>query len=336
NNAAASLLQVDPDATQPPDLLNMLSHIAPPLGQTWQDIMRDVVLRKKPVAFEGTAGRMPLFIAAEPLPTQYTSGANENNQASSYAPFWVLTLSDLTAIRTAQAQREEALAFLSHDIRSPLLSVLALIRGNKEDPHLLEKISNYTQKGLSTSDQFLQLSRLQLQTDFERYDVELSQVVHNAVEQAFFLAREKHISIVVSGQLGPDGEDQPVWLQANGELLERALDNLLSNAVKYSEADTTIHVTMTTTPDSVAISIADEGYGIPEDELVDIFEPFFRSAEQELAENRGAGLGLRFVKTVVDRHQGQIHASSTRHVGTTFTLTLPRPADPQSSTTASS
>ncbi len=336
NSAAVRLLNIQEGAA-PAKLLDLLSVIQPPLGQTWPDIMRHVVLLRQPVAFEGNVAGVPVYVAAEPLPAGSRPDADPDT-GDAYAPHWVLTLSDLTAVRDAQAQREEALAFLSHDIRSPLLSVLALIRGSNQNSPLLEKISAYTQKGLSTSDQFLQLSRLQLHGDFERYDLELGQVIHNAVEQAYFLAREKNITLSMQGLLDDTQVDaaswEGLWLTANGELLERALDNLLSNAIKYSNPGTRITVSLARQDGAAVIKVADQGYGIPAEELSEIFEPYFRSSAQELAENRGAGLGLRLVKTVIDRHHGTVQVDSERGKGTVFTLTLPLAQD--ASTTANS
>jgi two-component system sensor histidine kinase SenX3 len=75
--------------------------------------------------------------------------------------------------------------------------------------------------------------------------------------------------------------------------------------------------------DTATINISDHGYGIPEDELHHIFEPFFRSAEPHLAQNRGAGLALRFLKTVVKRHGGDISVTSQWGQGTNFQIRIP-------------
>ena len=309
NEAASELLDIK---TSPPtSVIELLRRLTPPLGKSWFEILNQVILDKTPIVFESqVTGQRPVFVAAEPL-----------GDGPDFAENWVLTLSDLTTIRGAQAQREEALAFLSHDIRSPLTSVLALIKNSREESDLLQDIARYTQKGLSTSEQFLQLSRLQLQTEFETYDIDAEQVINNAVEQVFFQAREKGIKLVQKIEV----DEEDVWISANGELLERALINLLTNAVKYSPADTTVTVELDK-PDNrlLTISVEDQGYGIPEDEQDLIFEPYFRSNQQILAEHRGAGLGLRFVKTVVDRHRGSIHLSSTWGKGTRFEISLPR------------
>ena len=334
-NAAATRLLGLSASPEDTDALALLQPIAPPLGQTWIEIMRDVVLNQSPTAFEAqTPDQTPLYVAAQPL---------DIGDTQAHAPFWVLTLSDLTAIRAAEAQREEALAFLSHDIRSPLMSVLALLRSSDEQSELLEAIGRYTQKGLSTSEQFLQLSRLQLSNRFERYDLQLEQLIDNAIEQVFFLARDKditiaHVSETPLNDVSPHDEEllnEGIWIEGNGELLERALVNLLGNAIKYSEAGTRITVRSEAEPGIARVAVADQGYGIPADELDHIFEPYYRSAHPELAENRGAGLGLRFVKTVIERHDGVITVHSSRGEGTTFTIELPL-ADPAAERSGSS
>lgn len=313
NHAAASLLNIS--SNESTNALTFLSAITPPLGQSWIDIMREVVLFKAPIYFEGrSVDQRPIYVSAEPL---------DDAQNLGFAGFWVVTFSDLSAIRAAQAQREEALAFLSHDIRSPLLSVLALIRSHSGESPLLADIEKYTQKGLSTSEQFLQLSRLQLQSDFERYELSLEQVIYNAIEQIFTLSREKNIEIITGVGFEEDGGSDGVWMLANGELLERALVNLLGNAIKYSPQETVISIELRHSNGKARLQIRDQGYGIPADELPHIFDPFFRSSEQTLAENRGAGLGLRFVKTVVERHAGKISVISAWQKGTTFMLELP-------------
>jgi len=299
----------------PRDVLVTLAPLAPPLGERWLDIWRRVVLEKEEVTFEATApDQTPVYVAAQPLALEDSS--------SPYATHWVLTLADLAPIRTAQAQREEALAFLSHDIRSPLVSVLALIKNSPQSSPLLEDIARYTQKGLSTSEQFLQLSRLQMQSRFERYELELGQVLANAIEQVYFIAQDKQIAVTLTQQPSLETEEG-VWIEGNGELLERAFENLLSNAIKYSPTSAPIEVSLRVTQRAAHIDIIDRGHGIPADEIDSIFEPYFRSAEPDLAENRGAGLGLRFVKTVIDRHDGKIRVTSERGRGTTFRIELP-------------
>lgn len=112
-------------------------------------------------------------------------------------------------------------------------------------------------------------------------------------------------------------------MDGNGELLERAFVNLLSNAVKFSDRGQPVRVEIRRRENQVEVSVIDRGRGIPPDELERVFEPFFRSSVPALAERRGSGLGLRFVRTVVERHGGRIEAHSRVGEGSRFTVTLP-------------
>ena len=240
------------------------------------------------------------------------------------ADTWVLTITDMTDIRSAERDREEALAFLSHDLRSPMLSVLALVRASdRRDP--LDAISDYAQRALQVSDQFVQLSRVQAREQFERYEVNVLSVLRNAVEQMYALAHEKQIDITTDDYL--DDNEEGVWLFANGELLERTFVNLLANAIKYSDPGSSVGVEIEDRASAISVHIVDHGTGIPDSEVEHIFEPYFRSGAEELARERGAGLGLRFVKTVIERHGGTVQVASAFGEGSRFTVTLPKPAE---------
>jgi signal transduction histidine kinase len=117
---------------------------------------------------------------------------------------------------------------------------------------------------------------------------------------------------------------------ADRALITRALANLMGNAVKYSAEGTAIVARVFASGRFAAAEIVDEGRGIAEADLASLFEPFGRLAAPEgaapSADAPGAGLGLAFVKTVVDRHQGRVEAHSELGRGSTFTIRLPRAA----------
>lgn len=110
-------------------------------------------------------------------------------------------------------------------------------------------------------------------------------------------------------------------VQVDETLVSRVLLNLLSNAVKYSPAESAIRLVLEREGDHLLIQVSDEGQGIDPEDVVHIFEPFYRTeSAQQIS---GSGLGLSIVKDCVDRHQGQIEVSSTPGAGTTFTVRLP-------------
>lgn len=312
NHACRTLLDL-PAEIEGGTLTELVPGLVPPLGRSWQDIGRAVILDQQTITFETQTGAgVPVVIEAAAL-------ADKGDIPDT----WVITLTNISDVRIAERDREEALAFLSHDLRSPMLSVLALVR-SAEPNVLLPDIERYTQKALSVSEQFLLLSRVQAREAFETYELDLATVIDNAIDQLFPLARDKGSTITYTQTLS---SEEGAWIIGNGELLERALVNLLSNAIKYSDVDSSVSVSLAEAHDAFTIRVDDSGTGIPADEVDLVFNPYFRSKEPALAEQRGTGLGLRFVKTVVERHGGSVAVTSEFGVGSQFAVTLPRTAD---------
>lgn len=314
NAAWRTLLEVDEQAQGMP-LASAVAGIVPPLGRSWLEISRAVLLDRQSITFETQTGAgTPVVVEAAPMA-----------RADEPVETWVITVTDISDVRVAERHREEALAFLSHDLRSPMLSVLALVRRAPAD-ELIDEIGRYAQKALAVSEQFLQLSRVQARESFETYEVDLVSILDNAIDHVFQLAREKGVDIGVEHHLG---EAEAAWIVGNGEMLERAVVNLLTNAIKYSDPERSVSAAISRQDARFVVSIQDEGIGIPAEEVDQIFDAYFRSSEPRLAEQRGSGLGLRFVKTVIERHGGTIEVASRLNEGSRFTVTLPA-ADPVS------
>lgn len=309
NEAAQRLLGPGAEPGQS-DYRMLLAELVAPLGRGWHDIAAEVVVGGATVSFETQSARgVSVLFEAAPLA-----------RPGDPADYWVITVTDMTDIRAAERDREEALAFVSHDLRSPMLSVLALVR-DAAYSEVLADIGRYAEKALSASEQFLQLSRVQAREQFETYPLNVVDVLRNASEQMFVLARERGIAVVLEPTL--DEDEAGLWVMGNGELLERAFVNLLSNAVKYSDPGSTVRVDLVRRHGRLDIGFVDQGLGIPTAEQARIFEPYFRSASPDLADRRGAGLGLRFVRTVVERHGGEVRLESRPGAGSRFTVILP-------------
>nr|WP_269768142.1 sensor histidine kinase [Burkholderia ubonensis] len=106
----------------------------------------------------------------------------------------------------------------------------------------------------------------------------------------------------------------------------RALTNLLDNAIKYSDDGTAVDVWIDADDRQVAVSVQDQGIGIPAAAMPRLFEPFFQVDGTYRDASRGVGLGLPFVKAVSERHGGSIDVTSTPGQGSRFTVRLPRTA----------
>jgi signal transduction histidine kinase len=106
-------------------------------------------------------------------------------------------------------------------------------------------------------------------------------------------------------------------------LLQLILSNLISNAIKYSRSEPVVEIEVEVGKDSIKLVIADNGIGIPEEELPLVFEPFYRGKNTKLI--AGTGLGLSIVKNSVDLLGGQINVESKLNEGTKFTIEIPIP-----------
>ncbi len=110
-------------------------------------------------------------------------------------PVCLLTLNDVTAIRLAQERRDETLAFVSHDLRSPISSILSIVRNPRlvDDPAALQRIENYATRSLKVSEEFERLSRLENLSVLDRDEFDMLAVMENAVDQVYEQARNRNV-----------------------------------------------------------------------------------------------------------------------------------------------
>lgn len=252
---------------------------------------------------------------------RYARCRNARGEASGY---WVVGLVEVTELHTAEQAREDALRLLSHDMRSPHASVLALIEEEVAVTRsdrvrtLLEHIERYTRRALTLADDFVQLTRAESQA-YVFEPVNLADVVLDASDEIWPQARAKGIFV----ETHFEGEGH--WIHADRSLMTRAVTNLLNNAVKYSPTETVVHVSVANVaPDRVQCRIADQGYGMTEDACAHLFERFRRFRVPGQPQTQGAGLGMALVKTVVTRHEGEVSVASELGRGTTVTVSLPQ------------
>ena len=237
----------------------------------------------------------------------------------------IANISDISELREQQRQHREAIDFISHDVRSPLVSQLALIEQMKRDPgHIepeqLEQLGRLARRSYHLAEEFVQLARAEQLTETRFYECEFLSIVENAGDSVSEQAIEKRIQLQLQGT-------EDLWLRGNAELLERAVINLLTNAVQYSPAGSLVSIQVFRAGHQACLTVADEGTGIDPEELPHLFDRYRRQKSTELAGVHGTGLGLSFVKTVVEKHRGEISVSSSPGHGSAFTMKLPI-ADP--------
>ena len=238
----------------------------------------------------------------------------------------ILNFSDITPLKASEHKRNELLNFLSHDLRSPLVSLLALVElaksktSTEEVQALLARMENYTGKTIELAEQFLQLARAESSQDLPFHELDLVAVTMNALEQVWGQAQAKRIRLTQTFDV------DEAWIRGEGGLLERALVNLLSNAIKYSDSDRTVGVRLFSRAHGLHCCVTDAGYGIPAADIPRLFDRFQRLDRKDRPGQTGAGLGLAFVDAVARRHGGRVEVESVEGQGSRFCLILPAPS----------
>ena len=246
---------------------------------------------------------------------------------------FVLRIADTTSATLMRRQREDVLELLSHDMRSPQASILALIEGAGEaiTPTLAVSIKGLARRTLGLADDFVHLARAEMMPiAFEELD--FTGLAQDAAEALWPQTRQKGIT------LSTTLPDDALIVRGDASLLTRALTNLVDNAVKFAGQGGHVWLEVATLPPNkdqppgVTASIRDDGPGIPADQLSLIFERFRRAATGPLRDVGGSGLGLAFVHTVATRHGGQVSCQSAPGEGACFTFELPLAPDAECAT----
>ncbi|MBL3600170.1 MAG: CHASE2 domain-containing protein [gamma proteobacterium endosymbiont of Lamellibrachia anaximandri] len=293
------------------DAETLLSQLDIQGGYCWSELMQRLLLDEQPIRFE--ALRLPdteLFVQMKPL---------DQSLAGSFG--MIVTLSFIGALKRTERTRARMLSFLSHDIRSPITSVLSLTQSRQATEgtaeSLAKQIQPLAQRSLRLADDFLQLARAEAVDATTFADTDFVSVVYSAVDEIFIQVQSRNIRI--DQQI----DCEEAWLNGNAGILERAVQNLLGNAVKFSPEDSVITVHLTCLDSEIVCCIRDQGPGIAESQLETIFLPFQHGDQTTEYQRTGVGLGLSFVKVAVEKHGGTIEVCNSETGGAEFCLRLP-------------
>jgi two-component system, OmpR family, phosphate regulon sensor histidine kinase PhoR len=239
----------------------------------------------------------------------------------------VSAIEDVTASTRLNRIRQDFVANVSHELRTPVASIRALTEslqaGAWEQPEMAERfltdLDRETARLSQLIEDLLVLSRLESEeADLRMERVELQGLVRECVEAKARVAKDYGVEVEVRVR------DSATAVTGDRRLLRTALGNLLDNAIKYNRPDGRVSVDYGEEKGTVVIRVADEGMGIPREELPRIFERFFRVDKARSRETGGTGLGLSIVKHIAELHGGGINVSSVEGEGSTFSLHLPR------------
>ncbi|MEK6349356.1 MAG: ATP-binding protein [Burkholderia sp.] len=231
---------------------------------------------------------------------------------------------DVHALKEAVTSDRQTLRHMAHDLRNPLSSILALVEAHRHtaagaDPAFLADLQRLANYSLRVSQDFMQLSRAEHLDPQAGTPLSLNDLAAEAVDQVWHAASAKRMTLNGPHHAGPD-----IFVLGNQDMLLRALVNLLDNAIKYSAPGTSVDVWIDADDGGATVRIEDHGVGIDGAALPHLFEPFFQVGNDAKDASQGVGLGLPFVKAVVERHGGTIDVQSAPGAGSRFTVRLPR------------
>jgi signal transduction histidine kinase len=240
----------------------------------------------------------------------------------------VISVRDITAHKENEKLRSDMASLMSHELRTPITSIKGfaelLLLDDKipaESKEFLNIISNESQRLSNMLTTFLSVSKLEQsdKKEFHKTAVKVDSVVHEVVEQMQDVARKKRIRLVENNtaKLPPVAADK--------SLLMKAILNLIDNAIRYSPEKTSVMVSTMMEAEVLRVVVEDRGYGIPNDQLDSIWQKFYRVEREGLdKQEETTGLGLSFVKEIVEKHGGKVRVDSKVGFGSRFSLTLPR------------
>lgn len=239
-----------------------------------------------------------------------------------------ITVRDVTGLKEYRKLKSDMVSLMSHELRTPITSIngfaelLALEDDIPESAReFVEIISNESQRLSRMIDTFLSVSKLEQKDKQEvlTAPVKLNEVVREVLMTMQDFARSKRIRLVEHSieRMPPVAADRGMILQV--------VTNLVDNAIRYSPERTVVNVSTILEIDHVRVTVEDRGYGIPHESLDKIWEKFYRVSREGMdKEDKSTGLGLTFVKEVVEQHGGGVSVMSDVGKGSVFSFTLPR------------
>ncbi len=246
----------------------------------------------------------------------------------------------LARMRESQKQQARFVSDASHELRTPIAVIQGYVnmldRWGKEDESVLEEsieaLKHESEHMKELVEQLLFLARGDSgKNTLHCKEFDLNEVVREVWEESLMID-DKHVYEFVNSQGSAVDEEgrllnPPAIIWADMAMVKQSLRILVQNAAKYSVNGGVISFRVEQQENTVSYMVQDEGIGIGEEQLVHIFEPFYRSDEARNGQTGGSGLGLSIAKWIVDAHEGTIRVLSVPDMGTRFTVQFPQKSE---------
>ena len=233
----------------------------------------------------------------------------------------------VSELRRTDESKSDFVSTVSHELRTPLTSIVGYLEMMREgfggdlsqqQSSMLDVVDRNSRRLLSLIEDLLTLSRIEAGTfRVEPTDVDVASLVSGVIQAMIPSANESSLSIEA------DVASDTGAIFGDASQLERVLLNLMSNAIKFTPEGGRVSINAFRDGDKVHIAVSDTGIGIAVEEQSRLFTRFFRSPDAQARAIQGTGLGLTIVKSIIERHGGEVMLQSAHGAGTTVNITLP-------------
>lgn len=233
----------------------------------------------------------------------------------------------LNKLKRQDEIKNEYVLRVTHDIKGHLAAIqtnLAVVTKeilgpiDKKQEEFINRAYNRTLKLTNFVKNLLALTQMRLSDKFEKEVFSLKNLIENIVESVKVNADNKNIRIV--SNIDPSIDK----IHGNELSIEEVISNIILNAIKYTPENGEIYIIASDKKDHVLIEVEDNGLGIPENELSQVFDEFFRGSNVKQIAEDSTGIGLSLVKQIIDRHNGEIWVESELGKGSKFIISLPK------------
>ena len=262
------------------------------------------------------------------LATERNGSGPHTNGASATPLCLTIRVRDVTRLKEFEQLKSDMISLMSHELRTPLTSINGfaelLVLDDKipeESREFLQIISNESQRMSRMIDTFLSVTQLERgdKQEVTKIALRLDEAVRETIAAMQAIAKKKRIRLIehANGRIPPVAADK--------SLITQAIAKLLDNAIKYSPERTAVTVSTVLEAETVRVIVEDRGYGVPAESIDRIWEKFYRVARDgQEKDEESTGLGLAFVKEVVEQHGGSVAVESEVGRGSKFSFALPR------------
>ncbi|MGB9679825.1 MAG: ATP-binding protein [Thermoanaerobacteraceae bacterium] len=228
-------------------------------------------------------------------------------------------------LKKIDEERKQFVSDASHELKTPLASVKALIESLIDSKstdislykEILKDVDSEIDRMTRLVNELLELARMDKINSLKLNEYNLSDIINDVVESLKALSENKKVNIFFEN-------NKDIYANVDADKFYRMIYNIVENGIKYTQPGGNVNINLNTDENNVLITISDDGIGISETTLPNIFDRFSRGDTARSKKSGGFGLGLAIAKEIIDIHEGHVKVESKVGEGTVFKITLPK------------